>query len=435
MTSGKIRMTNQVRMTNDEWRSWVAIGGIVGLFPGLLKVLASFVVVVVIFTSAPCAAAVEAQLTTLDGRKLEGAIKELAADRVILTTDEGETSFGGDDLHLLAPKEAPEKAAAKPSAWVEFVDGSRLPAASYLSANGKVTIGMLDGKELEVAGRQIRSVRFGRLDERDADIGREEAAGDLLGIRKRDNVDFLEGVVGDVTAESVEFTLEGEKIPVNRSKVEGVVYAHKVSGEEVTPACVIEDSAGGLMKAKSVRLRDDVLEIVLLAGPTLQRPFSEIRKIDFSAGKLVYLSELKPESVDWTSFFDLGTQAPSLARFMAPRFDRGREDEVMRLGGKDYKKGVSLTSRTELVYRLPARAKRFKALVGIDDRVGNLGSVQLVIRGDNRELYSRKITGKDEPMEIDADLAGVRRLTILVDFGDDLDVADHLNLCEARIVK
>ena len=64
---------------------------------------------------------------------------------------------------------------------------------------------------------------------------------------------------------------------------------------------------------------------------------------------------------------------------MAPRFDRGREDEVMRLAGKEYKKGVSLTSRTELVYKLPARVKRFQALAGIDDRVGNLGSVQLVI--------------------------------------------------------
>jgi hypothetical protein len=26
-------------------------------------------------------------------------------------------------------------------------------------------------------------------------------------------------------------------------------------------------------------------------------------------------------------------------------------------------------------------------------------------------------------------------LAILVDYGDDLDVGDHLNLCEARIVK
>jgi hypothetical protein len=87
------------------------------------------------------------------------------------------------------------------------------------------------------------------------------------------------------------------------------------------------------------------------------------------------------------------------------------------------------------VYKLPARAKRFQAIAGIDDGVGGLGSVQLEIKGDGRQLYSGELTGKDPPAELDLELAGVRRLVILVDFGDDLDVADHLNLCEARIVK
>ncbi len=231
--------------------------------------------------------------------------------------------------------------------------GCRLRAISR--AQGKVVIGTLDEKEIELSARQVRAVRFGRLDERDADAGRRDAAGDLLVIRKRESVDSLDGVVGDVTAEAVEFTYEGEKIPVNRSKVEGIVYAHRTSGEEITPACVVEDSTGALLKAKSVRVKDDMLEVSTLAGPIIRRPLTEIRKIDFSAGKLVYLSDLKPESVNWTSFFDLANQAPSLARFMAPRFDRGREDEVMRLAGKEYKKGVSLTSRTELIYKLPAR--------------------------------------------------------------------------------
>ncbi len=398
------------------------------------QLLISTALAVAFFATTPCDA-IEVQLTTLDGRKLEGTVKELASDRVVIQIGDTDTTVGGADLHLLAPKEPPEKSSAKPSAWVELVDGSRLPVAKYIATQGKVIVGTLDEKELELTTRQVRSVRFGRLDERDAEIGRPDAAGDLLGIRKRESVDFLEGVVGDVTTEVVEFTLEGEKIPVNRSKVEGIVYAHTASGEEATPACVVEDSAGALVKAKSVQLNDDMLEVRTLAGPIMHWPLTEIRKIDFSAGKLVYLSDLKPESVNWTSFFDLANQAPSLARFMAPRFDRGREDEVMRLAGKEYRKGVSLTSRTELIYKLPARAKRFKALAGIDDRVGNLGSVQLVITGDNRELYSGKITGKDEPLEIDADLVGVRRLTILVDYGDDLDVADHLNLCEARIVK
>jgi hypothetical protein len=50
-------------------------------------------------------------------------------------------------------------------------------------------------------------------------------------------------------------------------------------------------------------------------------------------------------------------------------------------------------------------------------------------------LFDEAIRGADEPRQLDISLAGVRRLQILVDYGEDLDVGDHLNLCEARIVK
>jgi hypothetical protein len=61
--------------------------------------------------------------------------------------------------------------------------------------------------------------------------------------------------------------------------------------------------------------------------------------------------------------------------------------------------------------------------------------VLLVVRGDDRVLLETAVAGTDPPRAVDLDLAGVRRLAILVDFGGDLDVADHLDLCEARIVK
>jgi hypothetical protein len=58
-----------------------------------------------------------------------------------------------------------------------------------------------------------------------------------------------------------------------------------------------------------------------------------------------------------------------------------------------------------------------------------------VIRGDDRVLLDQVIKGSDPPLEIDLDIVGVRRLAILVDFGDNQDIADHLDLCEARVVK
>ncbi len=107
----------------------------------------------------------------------------------------------------------------------------------------------------------------------------------------------------------------------------------------------------------------------------------------------------------------------------------------MRLDGVQYERGIALHSRTVAVYRLSGPYRRFQAIAGIDDRVRPRGNVRLIISGDGRELLAKTIAGTDAPLEIDVDLTGVRRLTIEVDFGEDLDVADHLDLCEARIVK
>jgi hypothetical protein len=382
------------------------------------------------------AAAPQVQVNTLDGRTIEGELQSVTSASVAVQAGDTASEIKSAELHSLSLKTPADPPSQKPTAWVELADGSRIPATSYLSKDGKVTVTLTDGAQFATGVKQVRSVRYSKLDDPEADASATEATGDLLGIRKRDTVDFLEGVIGDVTKEAVHFTVDGQSIPVNPSRVDSLVYAKRAADDAgPAPACIVEETSGAALRAKSVELADGKLRLALLVGGTVERPLDAVRRLDFSAGRLTYLSDLKPQSVEWTPFFDLGKQSPVLARFLGPRFDRGREDSVMRLDEKTYKRGVSLTSRTKMVYRLPAQSKRFRALAGIDDGVGNLGSVQLVIHGDDRQLYSGKLTGNDPPVELDLDLAGVRRLTILVDFGDDLDVADHLNLCEARIVK
>ena len=126
---------------------------------------------------------------------------------------------------------------------------------------------------------------------------------------------------------------------------------------------------------------------------------------------------------------------PLLAQYYGLRQDRMAEGQPLRLGGEEYRKGLALHSRTMVVYRLPDRFRRFKAVAGIDDRVHPRGSVHLVIRGDERLLLEADVTGLDAPRQIDLDLTGVRRLSILVDFARELNVGDQLLLCEARVIK
>ncbi len=160
-----------------------------------------------------------------------------------------------------------------------------------------------------------------------------------------------------------------------------------------------------------------------------------MRQIDFSHGKLIYLSDLKPESVAFTPYFGTGKTLPLLAKFFALREDKNLQSGPLQVGNKKYAKGLALHSRTRVVYRLPGRFSRFQATVGIDDAVRPRGKVRLVIYGDDRVLFESTVTGTDPPKPVDVDLTGVRRIAILADFGEEMDVADHLDLCEARIIK
>ena len=124
-----------------------------------------------------------------------------------------------------------------------------------------------------------------------------------------------------------------------------------------------------------------------------------------------------------------------MAQFYAPRCDRSFDGGPLQLGGTQYRKGLALHGRTEFVYRLPHRFSRFRAVAGIDDAVRPGGRVRLVVRGDGRELLDAAVAGSDPPRPVDLDLTGIRRLTIVVDFGESLSTGDYLLLCNARLSK
>jgi hypothetical protein len=107
----------------------------------------------------------------------------------------------------------------------------------------------------------------------------------------------------------------------------------------------------------------------------------------------------------------------------------------LMLGETTFRKGLALHSRSEVAYRLPGDFSRFVATVGIDPSQRSRGHVRLEIRGDDRLLFDEPIPGSDEPRAIELNTSGVGRLTILVDYGEGLDIGDQLILGNARLIR
>jgi hypothetical protein len=391
-------------------------------------------------------AAPQVQVSTVDGGVTNGDLQRLSSEHITLKTDSGATTLPVDQVLALVPQSPPATPAEKPIAWIEFIDGSKLTVTAFAVHDGFVDLSFGSGRTAEGSTDTIHKVRFSPPNEPSAvwpaNVG-ADATSDLLVVRKKDQIDFMEGSLGNVDDRFVVLKAEGEKYPVNRSKVDGLVYYHKTSDKFPNPLCVVETTAGWHLNVKELSFVEPSgpfpygrFEVTTLSGDKLLSiAGDEITKLDFSAGKIAYLSDLEPTSMQWTPYLDFGSAAPAMAEFYAPRRDEGREHQPLRLGGMKYDKGLSLYSRTAIDFRVPAGMTKFKALAGIDDAVRETGNVRLSISADEKVLFDKAVIGKDSPVNLDLDLAGAKRLSILVDYGDGFDAGDYLDLVEARMLK
>ena len=268
------------------------------------------------------------------------------------------------------------------------------PATWSVTVRGSVASLTIAGHESEIPTSAIRKVRFSDPDSSQspswpADVGKDSTA--TCSCATEDGgVDFLEGKVSEITNESVVFQWQGESVPAKRSKIDGMIIFHKAMTRP-PPQCVV-DAAGNRFNARSVSLADSSLQVGGY-GVSFTVPWVDVAQLDYSVGKVVYLSDLEPQSTNGRPISILASRH-CVAQF-TPRgtiWGRsstsafGRPNIFQRIGG--------LASRTEITYRLPAGVKKFKATAGIDDSVRDVGRVRLEVSLDGKKTYDQPITGK-----------------------------------------
>jgi len=151
----------------------------------------------------------------------------------------------------------------------------------------------------------------------------------------------------------------------------------------------------------------------------------------------VYLSDLKE--------YDLSVYMPCWKK------DTNYLGTPIRLGGVEYAKGLLLhptetadgKGRASVVYRLDGeldKAKRFKAVIGIDDAMStyNKGSATFIVEAHRAGNWvcifeSGHLKLGDKPQEVDVDIAGVDQLRLIsTDAGDGIS-CDHATWAMARL--
>lgn len=243
---------------------------------------------------------------------------------------------------------------------------------------------------------------------------------DQVLVRARDAA--LTTVAGSVQAlreGKLAMLYEGQSRNIDRTRVVGIVFAaHPAPAAARTPFQRFHFVDGQRLSGTWVAIAGDRFELLTAWDARWEIPAGSLREITAHNGRMVYLSDLEPASVE---------QVPYFGRVRELRRDQSLSGGPLRVGDSTFAKGLAVHSKTVLSYAIDGAFAQFRATLGFDPAAGRQGRVACRVLGDGRELFADADLRADEPAAVlDLPVAGVGTLVLEVDFGEFEDAGDDV---------
>lgn len=381
-----------------------------------------------------------------DGISRLGELTRFDAAEIAFSSADGEVALAAANVRIVEPVEKPPVAAARVRLWLS--DGSLL-AGDAVETRGRDLV--LEGQGFSIAVPQQVVVKTAwdlagdGVDPLDAAAAPDwqsavppEVESDLIVIRKAAEPEPVYQTVPcailSIDAEHVTVALDDDRIPVKRERVAGLVWLR--ADNEAQPAGPVIDFIGGRLFATEVRYLAEPgdFQVNTAWSSDLAIPVASVRRIDLAAGRTVSLVALPREETGVEPFFAGLAELEELADAFQPRFVTAEQAASLSEGGPL----ILVAPRTVIRWKLPAGVQRLRMQADVERP--QAGGGDLVVIVDGRELLRRGIpveAGKAD--RIDVDVAGGRRLELVVDF--PADAADgqsglgRLRLLDPRLEK
>jgi hypothetical protein len=241
-----------------------------------------------------------------------------------------------------------------------------------------------------------------------------------------EEVKKLRGRLVNVNAHGGTFIYGDRPRTFKLERLHGIVMAAGAGNEPQYPL-TFEVSDGSVFSGLIERADHERGVLVTSIGKTVDLSLSQLVRVHVASDRVVYLSRLKPVSQRQESLL----QNPSPIMM-----DRSVSGGPVSINGRSFEKGIGVHSYTELVYEIQGQYESFAATIGIDDAARPRGNVVFRVLGDGTPLFeSGPITGQDAPKDVVVDVSKVNTLTLIVDYGEELDLADCANWGGARLLK
>ena len=383
---------------------------------------------IVLFGGSICLANSTVDVLRIDGSKLTCSFLG-TTDETILLECPDRTTLPIDSVHVMSFQTGQRHLRTPNHAATIFpASGGRISATIVGENDEAVVADTAIGSQLNLPLASLAGVWFHKSDANSkARALFDELAGkDVLLIERDGKLSTIRGGVLTLGPNGGRFMLNRKERAFQLDNVAGIVFATGVGSDDTWPATV-RLADGGEFVGRLLQADPTTMTFATSMGADVTLPLAAVSEARFRSERVVYLSDLRPARTK---------TAGMLHEASPPRFDRSVANIPLSIDGVRYDRGIGVQSKTELVYAIDGAYDSFAATIGIDDAVRPRGDVVFRIEGDSRVLFdSGSVTGRDGPKQVTLDVTGIRELALIVDFGEGMDVSDHADWADARLIK
>jgi hypothetical protein len=193
-------------------------------------------------------------------------------------------------------------------------------------------------------------------------------------------------------------------------------------------------SDGSSTRGEIQSLKDGALTLKDLYGTVHKIPANLLSGIYIKNGRVVYLSDVKPATVEEDANYIRGPKKMSSDLDFPYQRDRSARGGKLIVGGVEHRKGVGVRARSLLVYALDGGFKRFQAMLGLDAASMGLGAVKVEIEVDGKKVKEATLKGAEAPVPVDLDVSGAKELRLLVTWAG-FGQSDFVDWASARLIR
>ena len=242
----------------------------------------------------------------------------------------------------------------------------------------------------------------------------------------------VRGLLEAVNETHVLIEYKGETKKIGLAKVAAIVTANldnnQLNGLRAKAMLVDGAEIVGVLRG----LNGSSLELALTPQHKLEIANDTIAKILIQSQRVQYLSDLEPIRFEETTQFALPRtwQRDKSLRGNTLRVKQNSSGRVL-----DFKKGIGTRSYTSLVYVNDRNFSHLRANVGIDLETEGHGDCEMIIEGDGIQLWSKRVTGRDDPEPVVVEIKNIKEIALIVRPGRNFDLADHADWADIRFTK